>query len=60
MPTFKNVLPNLKGGEKRLDYGGICLEAQIEPNSVNNGIGIYEPYQVYAQTTVYELEVNKQ
>ena len=32
------------------------FEAQFEPNSVNHGIGIYGPGEVYKQTTVYRLK----
>ena len=38
--------------------GAFCLEAQIEPNSVNHGMGIYDKGEVYTQTTVYSFKNN--
>ncbi len=44
------------GGIPKKKYGAFCLEAQIEPNAVNNGVGIYEAGEEYTQTTVYSVE----
>ena len=48
-------VPDFAGGIKKLNHGAFCLEAQIEPNSVNRGIGIYDAGETYRQTTVYKL-----
>lgn len=48
--------PNFKGGIVAVKYGGICLETQTEPNSVNHGVGFFEAGEVYRHTCVYALE----
>ena len=48
--------PLMKGGVRLTSLGAFCLEAQEEPNSVNNGVGIYDAGEVYSQCTVYEIE----
>lgn len=48
-------VPDFAGGVKKINHGAFCLEAQIEPNSVNRGIGIYDVGEVYRQTTAYQL-----
>ncbi len=48
--------PIFKGGIKAIKHGAICLEMQIEPNSVNRGVGIYERGEMYTHTTVYTFE----
>ncbi len=47
-PNFKNGIPQIK-------HGGLCLEAQTEPNCINNGEAIYTKGEVYRQLTVYEF-----
>lgn len=47
-PDFKKGIPQIK-------HGGLCLEAQTEPNCINNGEGFYTKGQVYRQLTVYEF-----
>lgn len=47
---------DFKGGVKAIKYGGLCLETQAEPNSVNHGIGIYDKGEVYTHTSVYKIE----
>ena len=46
---------DFKGGIKQIKHGAFCLEAQIEPNSINHGIGFYDKGDIYTQTTVYEI-----
>ena len=48
--------PDFKGGIKPVKYGGICLETQTEPNSVNHGVGFYSAGETYRHTCVYEIE----
>lgn len=48
--------PSFAGGKKQIKHGAFCLEAQIEPNSVNHGMGIYDAGEVYRQTTAYRLK----
>ncbi|MBR5139906.1 MAG: galactose mutarotase [Clostridia bacterium] len=48
-------VPDFSGGVKKLNHGAFCLEAQIEPNSVNRGMGIYDAGEIYTQTTAYQL-----
>ena len=48
--------PDFKGGLKQVRHGALCLEAQTEPNSVNNGVGFYGKGEIYTQTTVYSVE----
>ena len=47
---------DFKGGVKAVKYGGLCLETQNEPNSVNRGIGIYDAGEEYTHTCVYKVE----
>lgn len=47
---------DFKGGIKAIKYGGMCLETQIEPNSVNHGRGIYKKGEIYTHITVYKIE----
>ena len=47
--------PDFKGGMPQTRYGGFCLEAQIEPDSVNHGIGFYDAGDIYTQLTVYKI-----
>ena len=47
--------PNFRDNIKRIKHGAFCLEAQTEPNCINQGIGFYEAGEVYNQTTVYEV-----
>ncbi len=47
---------DFKGGVKAVKYGGLCLETQKEPNSVNQGIGIYDAGEEYTHTCVYKVE----
>ena len=54
--NFLGVGPSLKGGQTQVKHGGFCLEAQIEPNSVKSGVGIYSRGEVYTQHTVYAFE----
>lgn len=46
---------DFSGGIKQIKHGALCLETQIEPNSVNQGVGFYGKGQIYTQTTVYSL-----
>ena len=48
--------PNFRGDIKPIKHGAFCLEAQIEPNAVQHGVGIYDVGEVYRQTTVYEIK----
>ena len=45
-----------RGGVERVDFGAFAIEAQIEPNSVNLGVGIYSAGEAYTHTTAYEFE----
>ena len=47
---------DFKTGIKQVKHGAFCLEAQIEPNSVNHGAGFYDKGDVYTHTTVYSVE----
>ena len=47
--------PNFKGGIKRIPHGALCLEAQLEPDSVNRGRGLIGAGETYRQTTVYSF-----
>lgn len=58
-PIYWSGHPLMTGGVERRDFCAFCLEAQIEPNSVNLGEGIYEAGEVYESTCVYEIEVIK-
>ena len=48
--------PDFSGGIKKLDHGAFCLEAQFEPNSVNSGVGIFAPGEIYKHTIAYDLK----
>lgn len=56
--TGNGLLGNadFKGGIKAVKYGGLCLETQREPNSVNHGIGIYDKGEEYTHICVYKVE----
>ena len=56
--TGNGLLGNadFKGGVKAVKYGGLCLETQREPNSVNHGIGIYDKGEEYTHICVYKVE----
>ena len=47
---------DFKGGIKQIKHGALCLETQIEPNSINSGVGFYDRGEVYTQTTVYSFD----
>lgn len=47
-PNFKNETPQIR-------HGGLCLEAQTEPNCIHRGKSIYKKGEVYRQLTVYEF-----
>lgn len=47
--------PAFKGGISQIKHGGFCLEAQTEPNCIQQGEAIYEKGQVYRQLTVYQF-----
>ena len=53
--NFLSGKPNFRGNTERIKHGAFCLEAQTEPNCINNGIGFYDAGEVYRQTTVYEV-----
>ena len=46
---------DFKGGIKQVKHGALCLEAQTEPNSVNQGEGFYGAGETYTHTTVYSF-----
>ena len=48
--------PKFRGGITPIKHGSFCLEAQIEPNAVQHGVGIYDAGETYRQTTVYEIK----
>ncbi len=54
--NFLGKKPDFKGGVKQVKHGAFCLEAQTEPNSINNGVGFYDKGEVYTQRTVYKVE----
>lgn len=54
--NFLEGQPDFDGGVRAVLHGGFCLEAQIEPNSVNHGVGIYDKGEVYSNTIVYKVE----
>ena len=54
--NFLEGQPDFDSGKKAILHGGFCLEAQIEPNSVNHGIGIYDKGEVYTNTIIYKVE----
>ena len=54
--NFLSGKPNFRGNTERIKHGAFCLEAQTEPNCINNGIGFYDAGEVYRQTTVYEVK----
>ena len=47
--------PDFKGGVPQIKYGGLCLETQTEPDSLNHGIGFYDKGDTYTHTAVYEI-----
>lgn len=47
--------PLFKNGVKPIPLAGLCFEAQIEPDAVNRGFGIYSKGDTYNQLTVYEF-----
>ena len=47
--------PNFKKETPQIRHGGLCLEAQTEPNCINKGEGIYQKGDIYRQLTVYEF-----
>ncbi len=49
-------LPKFHGGLTPVKHGLFCLEAQTEPNCVNQGEAIYSKGDIYKQTTVYEFK----
>lgn len=54
--NFLGLGCNFKGGIKQIKHGALCLETQIEPNSVNFGVGFYDNGETYTQTTVYSFD----
>ena len=52
--NFLGQGPNING-VPQVRQGSFCLEAQIEPNSVKRGEGIFRRGEVYRQTTVYNI-----
>ena len=54
--NFLGGKPDFSDGIPRIKHGAFCLEAQTEPNCINNGIGFYDAGEVYRQTTVYEVK----
>lgn len=55
---------NGKGGKHYGEFGAFCVETQHAPNSVNLSTKIFpstilEPEEVYHQTTIYKIEVEK-
>ena len=54
--NFLGGEPDIRGGIKKIKHGAFCLEAQTEPNCINQGIGFYDAGEVYRQTTVYEVK----
>ncbi len=48
--------PYFSGNIPRIPLCAFCLEAQIEPNAVKRGEGIYDIGEVYRQLTVYEVK----
>ncbi len=53
-PASMKSEPHFSGDVPRVALCGFCLEAQIEPNAVKHGEGIYDAGEVYTQMTVYE------
>ena len=53
--NFLGGKPDFRESTKRIKHGAFCLEAQPDPNCINNGIGFYDAGEVYRQTTVYEV-----
>ncbi len=47
--------PDFKNGTAQIRHGGLCLEAQTEPDCINHGEAIYKAGEVYKQLTVYEF-----
>ena len=56
--NFLGGEPDFEDGIKRVKHGAFCLEAQVEPNSVNSGVGFYDAGEEYRQITVYEVMKN--
>ena len=54
--NFLGGKPDFAGGIKKIKHGALCLETQLEPNSVNHGIGIYGAGEVYTQTTAFKID----
>ena len=54
--NFLGLGCDFKGGVKQIKHGALCLETQIEPNSVNSGIGFYDKDETYTHTTVYSFD----
>lgn len=54
--NFLGGEPNFRADVKRIKHGAFCLEAQTEPNCINNGIGFYDAGEIYRQITVYEVK----
>ena len=57
--NFLGGEPKFRGNNERIKHGAFCLEAQTEPNCINNGIGFYDRLDTYRQITVYEIEKKK-
>ncbi|MBO5907355.1 MAG: galactose mutarotase [Clostridia bacterium] len=55
-PVTMKSEPHFSGEVPRCALCGFCLEAQIEPNAVKHGVGLYDAGEVYTQLTVYEAE----
>lgn len=45
-----------KGGVPAIKHGAFCFETQIEPNSINHGIGIYDHTDTYSHKVVYSVK----
>ena len=48
--------PSFKGGVPQVKHGGICFEAQTEPNGVKHGQDVIEAGGFYGQSTLYKFE----
>lgn len=54
--NFLGGAPDFKDGVKRIKHGAFCLETQIEPNAINNGLGFFNEGEIYSHNTLYSIE----
>ncbi len=53
--NFIKGAPLFKGGKPSEDYGGVCFEAQMEPNCLKRGESRLDPDKIYHEVTIYRF-----